>query len=220
MVWLVAVGISYVLQLFVVEFAGDVAIYVASHRLDRWAATRQAIKEVALKATQAVYEFGGYPQHVLVGHSLGSVVAYDMLNKLLNEDALCDGALRIKERTTLLLTFGSPLDKTAFLFRAQSEFSDVREAMAAAAQPLISDYRHRPPWLNIYSKNDPISGALNYYDPIDNQDVPDPKCRVENLPDPQAWVPLIAHTQYWTNDLFVTKLREALSAPVRFRRHT
>jgi hypothetical protein len=74
----------------------------------------------------------------LVGRSLGSVVAYDTLNGLLNED------VSRSTRTQLLLTFGSPLDKTAFLFRAQSEFSDVREALAAATQPLIVDYALRP----------------------------------------------------------------------------
>ncbi|MGA2214415.1 MAG: hypothetical protein ABSH31_14160, partial [Bryobacteraceae bacterium] len=45
-------------------------------------------------------------------------------------------------RTRALITFGSPLDKTAFLFRTQSNHprDEMREELAASVQPLILSY--------------------------------------------------------------------------------
>lgn len=212
-VWTIAVLVSYVLQSFFVEYIGDVAIYVSSHRLDRYFETRQAIKDLSRKTAQAIYTAGGYPSHVIVGHSLGSLIAYDTLNRLSNEDALTGYETNVAARTRAFITLGSPLDKTAFLFRLQSEFSDVREAMAASAQPLITRYDQRPPWTNVSSANDPISGDLDYYDPPSGQDADCPDARhkgIVNVRDDQAWIPLLAHTQYFTNDLFVKLLREAI----------
>jgi hypothetical protein len=137
-------------------------------------------------------------------------VASDTLNRLLNESVVTS-SLDVTNRTRALLTFGSPLDKTAFLFRAQSEFSDVREAMAAAAQPMIVDYALRPIWINIYSPSDPISSRLDYYDARGHEGK-EPKRGggVFNVKDDQSWIPLVAHTQYWTNKAFVEQLRWAI----------
>ncbi len=203
-VWIAAVAVSGVVRSFIVQYVGDVAIYIATHRLDRYLDTRKPIKDMSLTMLRAIYEHGGYARHILVGHSLGSVVAYDTLNGLLNED------VTRADRTQLVLTIGSPLDKTAFIFRAQSEFSDVREAMAAATQPLIVDYRVRPEWINIYSRNDPISGPLDYYDPPPRRR-PAGARPVENVADDQSWIPLVAHIQYWTNSAFMSRLIAAIA---------
>ena len=132
---------------------------------------------------------------MIVGHSLDSVLAYDTLNSLINTDQTsapnqrCD----VSGRTRALVTFGSPLDKTAFMFRLQvgSEENWVREQLAASVQPLIVDYKYRPAnfgWTNIWSPMDIISGALDYYDdpgmPLNNPQ------RVQNLIDPRAWFPI------------------------------
>jgi hypothetical protein len=140
---------------------------------------------------------------VLVGHSLGSVVTYDVLNGLINEDELHRTSTgppqRVAERTRMLLTFGSPLDKTAFLFASQTHrLKEGREALATTVQPLIQDYAFRHlRWVNIYSPWDIISGALNYYD-THNKPVPP---GVDNRADPEATTLLAAHVEYWTNPL-------------------
>jgi hypothetical protein len=209
-IWVIAVAVSYYVKLFLVEYVGDVAIYIASHKLDRFYEARQAIKAESMRVMKAIYQHGKYKSHICVGHSLGSVVAYDTLNRMLNESQVVKG-LDVAKKTRALLTFGSPLDKTAFLFRAQSEFSDVREAMAAAAQPLITDYDLRPIWINISAPGDPISGDLDYYD--DPKREPSATARrgaVFNMKDPEAWIPLVAHTQYWTNSAFVNTLRSLI----------
>jgi hypothetical protein len=210
-IWAAAVGVSYMVKSFLVQYVGDVAIYVASHRLDRFYETRQAIKALSVRVVSAIYQHGGYDHHICVGHSLGSVIAYDTVNRLVNESQVTTGLGNVLHRTRALLTFGSPLDKTAFLFRAQSEFSDVREAMAAAAQPLITTYDDRPIWINIYSSSDPVSGRLDYYDaPRRTPSDSDRGQAVFNVRDTQAWIPLVAHTQYWTNDAFIDALRALL----------
>ena len=55
---------------------------------------------------------------------------------------------------------------------------------------------------NIWSKDDWISGKLDFYGPI------------ENLEDEEACIPLIAHTQYWRNRLLFDKVFEKIAAPV------
>ena len=100
----------------------------------------------------------------------------------------------------MFVTFGSPLDKTAFLFRNQrDEKSDVREALAAAVQPLIRDYAFRPRrWINLWSPNDWVGSELAYYD--DTSGAGDGK-RIENLADPEATTPLLAHNEHWDGTL-------------------
>jgi hypothetical protein len=215
--WLIAYSGSAVIRWFLLEFVGDAAIYVSSHKLNRFHGTRQAIKTTSLDVARAVYEHGGCDRHILMGHSLGSVIAYDTLNRLIVDDELQEGRLRVAGRTALLLTFGSILDKTAFLFRAQSEFSDVREALASAGQPLISDPAARPRWVNIHSRDDVLSGTLDYYDvpagPRRRAVEPDLPRRIENLNDPNAWIPILAHDQYWTNELLLDTLAQAVAGP-------
>jgi pimeloyl-ACP methyl ester carboxylesterase len=157
-------------------------------------------------------EAAPYEKVVVVGHSLGSVIAYDALNRLILEDIDSNGGLHVAERTALFLTFGSPLDKTAFIFGAQGhDTTEAREALAAAVQPLIQAYRYRPgKWINIYSPWDIISGSLDLYDlPTTAPAVKDPKA-VCNQSDPDATTLLMAHTEYWTNELLVQTLYDAL----------
>ncbi len=156
---------------------------------------------------------------ILIGHSLGSVIAYDALNAAISWDAVEKGGrMEVVRRTRRLITFGSPLDKTAFLFRTQvSGPRFMREALAAQKQPLILDYRRWRPkdsfrWVNIYSRADVISGKLSYYDLAqDPGNSPPPGYNpVINKPDYQAWIPFAAHIQYWNN----STLREELFAAI------
>jgi hypothetical protein len=211
--WAIAAVAVFAGRWFLMEYVGDVAIYVTAHKLNRFNEVRQRIKEAGQRVANAVYEARDsttgefeYGEVIVVGHSLGSVVAYDTLNGMINRDLSQGTPLRVVERTKTLLTFGSPLDKTAFLFRAQTDREDVRESLAAAVQPLIRSYRYRPDrWINIFSRLDWISGALEYYDDPAvraNPDDPDNGKAIQNLEDPEAIFPLYAHTQYWDNRLF------------------
>lgn len=205
-----------------IEYLGDVSAYISPHYLDRFSKIRTQIKNCTRQVASAVYgareaDSGRfqYDRVIMAGHSLGSVVTYDTLNALLNEDALDSGRRQVAARTALLLTFGSPLDKTAFVFAHQGrKTTEAREAVAAVVQPLIQSYElRRFPWVNVYSPQDIVSGPLDYYDDPGHPDYA--TRRVINLVDEQANVPLLAHVQYWDNDLVFEQLHQAATMSPR-----
>jgi hypothetical protein len=214
-VWGTLLAASWIVRSFLVEYLGDVVAYVSSHSLDRFNDLRLKIKDCVHKPCNAIYGAQTaegalqYDRVVFIAHSLGSVLAYDEINRLISEDLLAGGALRVAQRTGTLLSFGSPLDKTAFVFGLNGKNTGVaREALAAAVQPLIRDYALRPfPWVNIHSRRDIISGALDLYDA---PSAPAAQ-RVENVSDPDACVPLVAHVEYWDNPLLFDRLRRAIA---------
>jgi hypothetical protein len=214
-IWALVGILSNKVRTFLAQFLGDVAIYVSSHRVNEFQAVRGRIRETAQKATCAIYGAvaGGaderrfqYRSVIVMAHSLGSVIAYDAWNATMNQDLVLRGGLRVRERTPLLLTFGSPLDKTAFLFRAQlGRVHERREALASAVQAAIVDEKLRPRrWVNLWSRDDWVSGELTFYD--------DPgwpagdSRRVENREDPEACTPGVCHNDYWANDLLAATL--------------
>ncbi len=223
--WPLLVLVGMFVRGVLIQYVGDVAAYVTSHTLDRFEELRQKIKSCVGNAARAVYarqepDGGGYQQVIAVGHSLGSAVVYDTLNRLILEDNLAGpqghGFLDVAKRTPLFLTFGSPLNKFAFLFALQAaKTTEAREALAAAAQPLLlENYRFRPErWINLYSPWDIISGSLTYYDlpGVDPRTQPKAVC---NQTDPAAATFLAAHVQYWQGTLlFETLYRQAIGKP-------
>jgi hypothetical protein len=213
--WPALIVTSAVVRYFMVQYVGDVAAYVSSHTIDRFDQVRRQIKDCVYSAAQAVYGAAGafaYDGVIVVGHSLGSLVSYDVLNRLISEEQLQVAAggepSGVVRRTRLFLTFGSPMDKTAFIFAIQTgKTNPTREALVASMQPLIQDYGNRTmPWINIYSPWDIISGALNYYDV---RGTPSPPA-IQNLPDPDATTFLAAHAEYWHNPLLRRILVQAL----------
>ncbi len=232
LIFLVVIGLvvlALLVRYFVVEYVGDVAIYVSSYKVSRFDAIRNAILEQACTVARQIYSAGisdnsqlRYDTVVIVGHSLGSVISYDMLNAAINWDQVeCNFERQVVPRTTRLITFGSPLDKTAFLFRTQvSSARNLREALAARMQPLILDYQKFRPldtfrWINIHAPADIISGHLDYYD-VPETDKDDVKGfnPVFNKIDPEATTPLLAHVQYWENEMLHEELYDAAWAAV------
>ncbi|MEP6769065.1 MAG: hypothetical protein ABJC61_10375, partial [Acidobacteriota bacterium] len=219
--WGLLLALSAWLRSLLVQYPGDLAAYVASHTLDRFHDVRARIKETVWKKARAVYaaasgdgEFA-YERCVQVGHSLGSVIAYDILNRLVSEDTAAreagtKGGLDVAARTPLFLTVGSPLDKTAFVFGVTGKnTTEAREALAATVQPLICDYAVRPArWINVYSLWDIVSGPLELYD---LPEAADPR-RVQNIRDPAASTLIAAHVEYWRNVLIFEILHAELTS--------
>ena len=204
LVWGVILAASMRGRRLLVEYIGDVAIYVSAHTLSTFDQIRDDIKALVRRVVCAIYQQGRYERIVLVGHSLGSLTAYDALNATMLADSL-SGAYGV-QRTRRFVTFGSPLDKTAFFFRAVDAVrAPVREGLAASVQPLLIYRPSAPPtfdWVNLHSPHDIISGELDLYPAVDNR------------PDPQADTPLFAHVQFWSNELLATTIAEAcLDAP-------
>ncbi len=203
-IWPFLFLISAVVRNLLVQFVGDVTAYISSNKIDRFEDIRKKIKDAAKESAGAVYlakandsDDFEYEKVAVVGHSLGSVIAYDTLNRLIADDALAAGATGIARRTGLFLTFGSPLDKIAFFFSVMGKNTQhIREQLAAVVQPMIQDYRNRTfRWVNVYSRNDIICGPLDFYDLPGTSAPPG----VENVRDEDALIPLVAHVEYWKN---------------------
>ena len=230
-VWPFLIVLSANVRTLMVQYVGDVAIYIWPNKLDRFDKVRKDIKKIALDSVTGIYQAPNddgsgfeYDKIAIIGHSLGSVIAYDTLNKLLTDDSLSGSPLGVADRTCLLETFGSPLDKIAFFFTIQGKDTfHVREQLSAVVQPLIQSYPlyRKFPWINVYSRSDIISGDLFLFDPPkDQRPAPDVLKQlkaqgqvfnfVENIPDPDAVVPLAAHVDYWKNKLIWQKLYAAI----------
>lgn len=227
-VWIGLVLLAFWSKGILTQYAGSLVAYLSPYKDSKWEDLRHQVQQRGLELACLVYEgyklpSGWIPKYdkiVILGHSLGSVIAYDTLNAMINIEAarLPKGAQNpAVERTKGLITFGSPLDKTAFLFRVQLKTGhgrldsqgELRETMVSAVQPLISNYDsyrfnaapppQRPKWINLWSRMDIISGHLDYYD---EPTVPEKDPRhVQNLIDPGATIPIAAHNQYWTTKL-------------------
>jgi hypothetical protein len=194
-----------------VDYLGDVALYTAADENSVYFRTRVAILKKSTELLRHLCEGGGYGGVYLAGHSLGSVIAYDSINKYVKDTragAAPKGEGVGMERLRGLLTFGSPLDAVYYFFR-----TDVGPHEPVRAQILSSlhgfrkrssgrDYGRftlaeyevpelkRCHWLNVYSHTDLISRRLVFYD-VDEQ-----VSRAYPLS------PIRAHLAYWNDPEF------------------
>lgn len=205
LIWLFLLLVSGIVRKLLVQYMGDVVAYIDAHSLDRFSDIRTRIKAKVFEQAKAIYSNMQYEHIAMVGHSLGSVITYDTLNALINHDELNDRLIKTVSRTKLLLTFGSPLDKTAFIFASQkSEATATRGALAATLQPMIQAYEpyRNIKWINVYSPSDIISGKLDFYDDTKSNDLR----KVKNVIDKDAMIPLVAHIEYWKNTTIFDQL--------------
>lgn len=105
---------------FLAEFIGDVQVYTNRDELSAHFAAREGVLAAAEQVFETV-DRRGYEAVVVVGHSLGSVVALDALERL---DARDSDILR---RVDAIVTFGTALEKVKYFF---SRESDSYSAMA------------------------------------------------------------------------------------------
>src|SRR5665213_239077 len=181
----------YFLNLFVIEYLGDVAIYVSSYKVSAFEEIRNAIQKKVVTVGQQIFQ------------------AADPVTGA----PLYDGVIFVG-RIHRFITFGSPLDKTAFLFRNQtSKDHHYREAMAGLMQALVLDYNLRPfLWVNLFSHADIVSGALEYYDtPTTSRQLLPNRNPIRSKTDPSAWIPLYAHIQYWKGKALSRQLLAGLA---------
>jgi hypothetical protein len=113
------------LRRVLVDYVGDIAVYVTA---DAKAASFEARTAILKASSDALARLlRSFDRVIVMGHSLGSVIAYDTINELLarawaSPQATPDPApppVSIQELARLkgLVTFGSPLDKVYYFFR-------------------------------------------------------------------------------------------------------
>ncbi len=123
-------GLAGLMKEPVPDFVGDLVRYLDLDPRSERFETRRQIMNGAVSELKALIRDNNYQEIIVAGHSLGSVIAYDALSRLIQEascekprandgpknDELAltpDDVKKIKG----LVTFGSPLDKIALFFR-------------------------------------------------------------------------------------------------------
>jgi hypothetical protein len=214
---------AYISRKILTSAIGCLAVYLGADDLSKnFAARSQILHECTTMLIDLIAgrdETGKpdqewiYDDVLVAGHSLGSVIAYDSLSQLIVRDLAKDPSLNgvPLEKVKGLLTFGCPLNKVVYFFRARTNLRTnvlsqilyvlhsfrLRTALPPEANPMIAiphpfpanipfarDFR----WYNAYSPFDIISGRMQFY--AADLDVP-----VE-----RGVTPWTAHLSYWEND--------------------
>lgn len=184
-------------------YIGDIAIYTTMDEKSRFYRIRQQILAKSQTLLESVLADPQYERVIIAGHSLGSVISYDTLNKINIKANLAGSVKPPIEKIKGLVTFGSPLDKIAFFFREHAgkeqyvrrqimehlhsfkarplSFSNDRVNLSNPLKPLLDGIF----WVNYYNENDPVSGHLDFYNVDRNVEI--------ELPGPWG----VAHVQYW-----------------------
>jgi len=216
------------------NFMGDLVRYLDMDPRSKHYETRQKIINGAVEELCALMD-DEYQQIIIAGHSLGSVIAYDALNRII----LQINAGKIEEskakKITGLVTFGSPLDKIAFFFReyVSSEKTIQRKILAdmhtfrtCSLLKGAKDIEDPDPffvfpevrWLNFYHTQDLISGKLDLYE-LENQRLRGAGSKDGNILIDLEVSKLAAHNSYWgehqgkdkgTNQMYETIIEEFL----------
>lgn len=210
-----ATAATVILRSFLVKYLGDVALYVTADERSSFFRTREEILERSTDLLRRLLKDVGYDAVYVAGHSLGSVIAYDTLNRVVREvraEAGSSGQSEKMERGDWnrlrgLLTFGSPLDKVYYFFRTTVKDEEVIRAQVLSslhgfrARESGRDYGNleilvpkipEPEqfrWCNVYSRSDPVSGHLDFY-------------KVDRPQHRRIYNPFTAHNAYWNDQKF------------------
>lgn len=205
------------------DYAGDVAYYVTSDRSPVARRSRYDIRKNAARLLLELLKDPAYDRVVVVGHSLGTVIAFDALNEL-SREARQENALTAIQLGKLsgLLTLASPLDKVAYFFREQTAddaalhaqlLSYLHPTKRQSSRRDDGPYRmaryevpfRRLHWTNMHAPADVISDPLVFY-------AVDELCSVR-------YSPVGAHGRYWsdrrTYRLLLKLLRDDQSRPAK-----
>jgi hypothetical protein len=201
----------------IVGYVGDVAIYTTTDEKSKFSAIRNQILAVSQSLLLDLLADKGYDRVILAGHSLGSVIAYDTLNRINLQANVDADTAALLPRLKGLVTFGSPLDKIAFFFRQHTKPAEaVRRKILAALHSfrakdldppepayamttqVTAKFDPKLPWLNFFDEVDPVSGHLDFYENVDNRKL--------SLGAPWG----VAHVAYWANQEFYEEIFASL----------
>ena len=143
---ILAGGVALGMQYVVAPYAGRVARYVRAD--PRNIAIRAAIRDRGLKLLRDLHDRGSYERIVFVAHSLGAVIAYDLVSLLwaersetlvIHEDEPAFAKLRALEAAAHLLERAPRED----LERRRSDYRDAQRAFRLALRSGGEDGTHR-----------------------------------------------------------------------------
>lgn len=202
--WIVKPMLKFVSK-FIVGLLGDIVIYTWTDARSKNYETRQKVLGGAVEQLKLLLKNSDYQRIIVVGHSLGSIIAYDALNRIAHEMSVGGGTLHSESHKLVgLVTLGSPLDKIAFFFRERARDEQFvrrqilfhfhglkRIGLPGDEEPVpignpVGPHLNEMQWLNFYHLRDLVSGHLDAYE-VD-RNIP---CEV------RVTSSLEAHTCYW-----------------------
>lgn len=188
----VGVGFPFValkVRRYLSTFWSDVMFWTTQEEKDDRFARRKEILGGAIKALTQVLKDPLCKRIVVVGHSLGSAIAYEGLLKLGRmRNARKEGELPIElERLNVIshfITIGSPIDWTHYFFELHESryhrYNRIRDELqgSTADLPFRDAGSVSTQWVNIYDKADPIStemysprGRLQNFSSVQNVEI-------------------------------------------------
>jgi hypothetical protein len=237
--WLI---LAAFVRFILISYVGDVAVYVnaselaknfvaRSEILDECTATLTGILKAKLRPADPLSS-PAFDQVYVAAHSLGSVIAYDTINTLLDRArTACSDPAQIQaadlDRLQGMVTFGSPLNKIFYFFREQI---DPRQVLRSQTLDLLHSFRvlsnlkqSGGAWQFQPITNDDWNEADRYLDHnfrwINAYSIEDPvsgRLIFYDLQDElnqeqyNLYPPVIAHLSYWKDPNFYTFVRRRL----------
>jgi hypothetical protein len=218
--------LTYLINRFLTTAIGDLAVYLGADTLSTNFAARSQIMEECTKTVRGLLDsqFDLLPDHtpssydrvILAAHSLGSVIAYDTLNDLMAQNVASSTPDQTLNRIAALFTFGCPLNKVFYFFRARTSPKTyvlneilyalhnfrLRNPPPVGAHPSPEPFHPNFRWLNAWCPMDVISGRMLFYHADQNRIIK------------QGFEPATAHTGYWNNPKLYAFFAELLETRV------
>jgi hypothetical protein len=240
--------LAYFVRFILVDYVGDVAVYVNANALSSSFKSReQILDECSESLSQILCQRTNsqdprspyvYDRVLIAGHSLGSVIAYDTINELLNRarssnpNSADDLQPEDLDKLRGMATFGCPLNKIFYFFRERTQPS---QTLRRQIIDLLHGFRIESSLLTYPPTGSAPSGAMQFNpDPrwalaegylnsgfhwINAYALADPVSGRLSFYDLQSaqnqklfwyWKFGLAHLSYWTDDNFYRFFRERL----------
>lgn len=219
------------------DYLADAAVYATTDIREEHYKVRQAVLGGCVERMAHLLENDaqGHAKNdkvILAGHSLGSVVVYDTLNRLANQYAKGardqSASVLPLERLRALVTFGSPLDHFYLYFREERQAGSPNAYLRRQMLHQLHHYRQCDPaptgalvledhvsadqltpnpltgiqWRNYYHPLDPVSTSFIFYQPDENVPISD------LAPEDNKFV--LAHNGYWRSFQFHQDIHERI----------
>jgi len=171
---LLGIGLPYLtikVRYYLSNFVSDVMFWTMQEEKDGRFARRKEILNGAIKTLTHVLRDPHCKRVVVVGHSLGSAIAYESLLKMgRRRNARKGYGLPLElERLDLIshfITIGSPIDWTHYFFELHEShyhrYNRIRDELKGSTGdlPFTDGGQQRTQWINIFDKADPISTEM------------------------------------------------------------
>jgi pimeloyl-ACP methyl ester carboxylesterase len=138
---------------FLAESLGDVQVYAERDENSEHYAAREAVLKEAEKTFELISR-RGYQHIVVIGHSLGSVIAFTALDRLVRRSP------PLLPRIDAFITVGTALEKVRYFFERRKEHDEAAAARLIAPAKTIATGRA---WLNLWYANDVVANPITTF---------------------------------------------------------